>query len=132
MRYQPFIERAFHRMEEHFDHDISAHVRSAEQHWSEDADQLCDEWKLKFKTSPFRGLMNGNGMKRITKKSGAVNLSGELIHLAGGSIGGRFSVAKNPLIENIREILNDANYLLKDMRQSIEREYVPSWKSVQS
>ena len=76
--------------------------------------------------------MNGNGMKRTTKKSGAVNLSGELIHLAGGSIGGRFSVAKNPLIENIREILNDANYLLKDMRQSIEREYVPSWESVQS
>lgn len=131
-RYQPFVEKAFHRMEEHFDHDISAHVRSAEQHWSEDADELCDEWKLKFKTSPFLGLMNGNGMKRTTKKSGAVNLSGELIHLAGGSIGGRFSVAKNPLIENIREILNDANYLLKDMRQSIEREYVPSWKSVQS
>lgn len=124
-RYQPFIERAFHRMQEHFDHDILAHVRSAEENWAQDADELCDQWKLKYKTSPFLGLMNGNGLKRNTKKSGAVNLSGELIHLAGCSIAGRFGVAKRPLVENIREILNDADYLLKDMRQSIEREYIP-------
>jgi hypothetical protein len=131
-RYQPFIEKAFHRMQEHFDHDILAYVRGEEERWADDAEELCDKWKVQFKTSPFLGLMNGNGLKRNTKKSPAVNLSGDLILLAGGSIAGRFSVAKTPLVDNIREILNDADYLLKDMRQSIEREYVPSWKCAQS
>lgn len=125
-RYQPLIEVGIVRMAGHFDHDILAHVRSIEEDWAEAAKELCDEWKPKYKTSPFLGLMNGNGLKRNTKKSGAVNLSGDLIHLYGGSIAGRFGVAKKPLVDNIKGILKDTNYLLKDMRQSIEREYTPS------
>lgn len=124
-RYQPFIDAGITRMAGHFDHDISTHVRSEEESWADAAKELCDEWKPKYKTSPFLGLMNGNGLKRNTKKSGAVNLSCNLIHLSGGSIAGRFSVAKIPLIENITCILSDTDYLLKDMRRSIERECVP-------
>jgi hypothetical protein len=52
--------------------------------------------------------------------------------VSGSSIAGKFSVAKKPLDDNMKWILKDTNYLLRDMRQSIERDYALSWIFVQS
>lgn len=122
-RYQPFIDKALKRMSDYFSQDILAHVKEAEQGWAERAEELCDLWQDKYKTSPFLGLMNGNGLRRQTKRSGgAVNLSGDLIRVAGGSIAARFAVAKTPLEKEVKGVCNDIDYLLKDMCELIKGE----------
>lgn len=119
MRYQPLIERSFVRTMGNFEVDVLAFMRNMEETWIQRAEDLCDDWQDKHKSTPFLSLMNKNGLKRGNKKSGSVNLSGELIHALSESVGARFNVAVKPIRLEVREILQDINFLLKDMNKDI-------------
>lgn len=120
-RYAPVIEGALDRLLTHFDLDVLSHLNSVEDAWMRHAEDLCDDWRAAYKASPFLALINRNGLKRHTKKSPAINLSGELVNILGGSMSGVFSTTvKKRVTEELTAIRDDLNDLLLDMRKSIK------------
>lgn len=127
-RYEPLIGRALERVLEHFDHDILTHVRGLEETWARRADGLCDDWKAEYKSSPFLGLMNRNGLKRNTKKSGAINLSGDLVNIAGASVSAIFSsITHKTFREELAGVRQDIFSVIADMRKTIQSKLLCSW-----
>lgn len=122
-RYEPVIGKAFDRVLEYIELDILTHVRSIEDAWVNNAGELCDDWKLEYKSSPFLALMNRNGLKRNNKKSGAINLSGKLVEIAGPSVSAIFSNTTNrTLREEFQAVRQDIISLIGDMRKDINSE----------
>lgn len=125
-RYEPTIKNAFDRVLEHIDLDILTHVRTVEEAWVRDAKSLCEDWKLEYKSSPFLGLMNRNGLKRNTKKSGAINLSGKLVEIAGPSVSAIFSnTTSKTLRDEFHAARQDIISLIGDMKKDISSKSCP-------
>lgn len=128
-KYQPFIENSFTRLSDRFEFNVLSNVKDMEEQWARQAEELCDDWQAKHKASPFLGLMNRNGLKRHTKTSPAVNLSGDLIHVASHAVAAKFTIAVKPIRQEVREILQDINFLLKDMNKNIKSTLDPLFLS---
>jgi len=125
-RYEPTIKNAFDRVLEHIDLDILTHVRTVEEAWVRNAKSLCEDWKLEYKSSPFLGLMNRNGLKRNTKKSGAINLSGKLVEIAGPSVSAIFSnTTSKTLRDEFHAARQDIISLIGDMKKDISSKSCP-------
>lgn len=119
-RYEPIIGNAFDRVLEHIELDVLTHVRSIEDAWVNNAGKLCDDWKPEYKSSPFLALMNRNGLKRNNRKSGAINLSGKLVEIAGPSVSAIFSNTTNKTLrDEFFAVRQDIFSLIGDMRKDI-------------
>jgi hypothetical protein len=91
--------------------------------WVHAAGELCDDWKLEYKASPFLSLMNRNGLKRNNRKSGAINLSGKLVEIVGPSVSAIFSNTTNKVLrDEFAAIRQDILSLIVDMRKNISSE----------
>jgi hypothetical protein len=124
-RYEPIIGNAFDRLLEHIDLDVLTHVKNIEGAWVKDAGRLCDDWKSDYKSSPFLGLMNRNGLKRNIKKSGAINLSSKLVEIAGPSVSAIFSTTMNrTLRDELMAVLENILSIISDLRKDIHSMFI--------
>ncbi|KAL1584732.1 hypothetical protein WHR41_06887 [Cladosporium halotolerans] len=121
-RYEPCIEKILGRVKDYMDLDLLKRVRDLEEDWSNDAEDLCDKWSNTYKAGPMLNLMNRNGLRRGSKKSTPVILSGELLHLASGSISAAMAIARTPIYKEVREIVRDMKGIVKDMVHAINND----------
>lgn len=122
-RYAPCIERILERMKEYLELDLLKKVRELEQNWSNDAEDLCGQWSDTFKASPMLTLMDRNGVRRGSRRSTPVNLSGDLIQLASSSISDAMKTAKKPTYNELRDVVRDMKGIVKDMVHAINSKY---------
>lgn len=122
-RYAPCIERILERMKEYLELDLLKKVRELEQNWSNDAEDLCGQWSDTFKASPMLTSMDRNGVRRGSRRSTPVNLSGDLIQLASSSISDAMKTAKKPTYNELRDVVRDMKGIVKDMVHAINSKY---------
>ncbi|USW49512.1 Putative P-loop containing nucleoside triphosphate hydrolase [Septoria linicola] len=95
-------------------------LRTEESSWIQSARALCERWEDANKTTPFLQLINRDGHRR-GGKSGAVNMSGDLIALRSKKISGLFERAvqyHNSFEKSMLEELDDlAADMLTDLRE---------------